>query len=184
MITLIRRINYTDDSKSGGNMKKLMIATMLLGIALSGAAMSKKTPVEPGAATLPQEDIKVTVLNAPDVPLADYKGKVVLLNFWATWCPYCVTEIPELIRLYEKYKEKGLVILSVDLKEAPGTVKEFAAKKGMTYTLFIDPTGEVAKTYNVSGIPTNVFFNKKGEKVYQDFTLPKDPEKFIEELLK
>ena len=165
-------------------MKKLIISLVVLGVTLSCSAMSKKAPVEPGTPTAGQADIKVTVLNAPDVPLADYKGKVVLLNFWATWCPYCVKEIPDLVKLYDKYKDKDLVILAVNLKEAPGTVKEFAAKKGMPYTLFIDPTGDVAKTYNVSGIPTNVIFNKNGEKIYQDFTLPKDPEKFIEELLK
>ncbi|MEI7903952.1 MAG: TlpA disulfide reductase family protein, partial [Candidatus Firestonebacteria bacterium] len=86
-------------------MNKFVILSMVSAIALSCTAMAKKPSVEPGKAaeTSARQNIKVTVLNSPDVPLADYKGKVVLLNFWATWCPYCVKELPDLIQLYNKY---------------------------------------------------------------------------------
>lgn len=106
-----------------------------------------------------------------------------MLVFWATWCPACNEEIPELIKLQEKFKDKNLAILAVSVSEKEKLVKSFAAKKGITYTVLIDSDGTTSKAYGIIGIPTNIIFNKKGEQVYRDNALPPGPEAFLEKLL-
>lgn len=101
-----------------------------------------------------------------EVRLSDLRGKAVVVNFWATWCPPCRREIPELIDAYERYRDRGLVVLGVDLQESDDQVREFAKEFGISYPLVIDRTGEVAEVWKIGGqfggIPSTYFIDRTG----------------------
>lgn len=114
--------------------------------------------------SLGQEAPDFTLMSIFDeqITLSDYRGKAVLLDFWATWCGPCEKEIPELSKLNSKYGEIGLVIISINLRENKSAVKSYAEKKGMNWITVIDPDGKVAEKYGVTAIPTLVLVDKHG----------------------
>ena len=95
--------------------------------------------------------------------LADYRGKVVFLNFWATWCPPCKEEMPAMERLHQRYKDKGLVVLaiSVDADGAP-IVTPFVNEYKLTFPIGLDRKMVVAEQYGVRGLPTSFLVDKQG----------------------
>ncbi len=101
-------------------------------------------------------------INGETVRLADFHGKVVLLDFWATWCGPCRMSISELKRLNKDFSDKDFVIVSVNLRENLGKVKSFASKEGMTWTILLDSQGQVADSYGVRAIPTFILIDKHG----------------------
>jgi len=90
------------------------------------------------------------------------QNKAVLINFWATWCPPCQEEIPDLIKLQEKYGESGLTILGVDVGESQAKVSRFVKKMGMNYPVVLDEDMEVARQYGIVGIPTTYLVSSDG----------------------
>ncbi len=98
--------------------------------------------------------------------LSDLQGQPVLLNFWATWCPPCREEMPELVAAYERYQAQGLVIVGVNLQEADEKVLEFAREFGIVFPLVIDRTSQVGEVWRldgpVRGIPTSYFIDASG----------------------
>jgi peroxiredoxin len=98
------------------------------------------------------------------VSLSSFRGKVVLLSFWATWCGPCKQEMPAMQKLYDKMKSRGLVIVAVDVGEDTETVAAFLKKAGYTFPVLLDSTGAIAGTslYAASAIPTNYLIDRKG----------------------
>ena len=95
--------------------------------------------------------------------LADYAGKVVVINFWASWCPECIDEMPSLNALYEKLRGKGLVVLGItsDRKQAP--VEQALRRVPVSYPILIETTGKVfIRQYTVIGLPTTVVVDRDG----------------------
>jgi len=133
-------------------------------------------------------DFTLKDINGNPVSLSSFKGKVVLLNFWATWCPPCRAEIPSMNKLQQMLKNKGLVILAVSTDRAVVDVKDFLKKNPVTFTIVVDYNLSVSRSlYKVFMMPTTFLIDKKGvivEKYFgeQDWT---DPEiiKEIEALL-
>jgi len=107
--------------------------------------------------------------------------KLVLLHFWTTWCPFCRAEISALNNLHGKYKDRGLAIVSVNIRESKNTVSKFTSSKGINYIVLLDQKAEVADMYGIRGIPTNFIINLKGEVIFKGHELP--DEKTIEENL-
>jgi len=103
------------------------------------------------------------------VSLASYKGRVVLLDFWATWCGPCRIEMPHVEKLYKELKAKGLVVFGIDFAEDPATVRSFLAKNTYTIPILLDTSGEVGRNYEAGSIPTLVVIGKNG-KVSSYFT--------------
>ncbi|SHH61694.1 Peroxiredoxin [Caloranaerobacter azorensis DSM 13643] len=101
-------------------------------------------------------------LEGKKVSLEDYKGKIVLINFWATWCPYCVREMPYLNKLYLENKDNDFVVLGIDVMESKSEVESFAKKGGYEFPILLDKEGEVARNYLVSGLPMSVMLDKEG----------------------
>jgi len=110
----------------------------------------------------PAPDFTLIDLDGNAVHLKDFRGKVVFLNFWATWCPPCRIEMPEMEELYQEYKDKDVAIIGVDLRESESSVKSFVEENGYSWTFVIDSTGEVARDYMVTLIPSSFFIDGDG----------------------
>ena len=96
------------------------------------------------------------------VRLSDYRGKVVFLNFWATWCPTCVVEMPAMEKLHRRLKEKAFVMVAVNLQESPARVKSFFEKLGLSFISLLDSSGAVGSGFAVRGLPTTFVLDKEG----------------------
>ena len=114
--------------------------------------------------------------------LYDYRGNIVLVNFWATWCPPCAVEIPHLVELYNKYKEKRFVILGLSLDTDPQKIKPFVKKKEMEYPVLLEAR-KLIKTYAIKGIPTAYLIDKDGSIVNKFVGYTPGAEKDIEKLI-
>ena len=162
--------------------KKLFYLLLIL-MFIFGGCKKKKTELAPqtevGAEIEPTQPVAETIpsttggnpapaftlqdLNGKDVSLADFRGKVVIIDFWATWCPPCVKEIPHFIELYEQYKDKGLAMLGISLdREGAGVVKAFVQKYQIKYPIMMTD-GKVDKAFGpITSIPTTFLINSAG----------------------
>ncbi len=91
------------------------------------------------------------------------KGKITLLNFWATWCPPCKQEIPTIQRLHDIMKSENFEIMAVDLGEAPKSVKSFLEENKISYPVYLDPKNSLANLYASRGIPSTYILDKNGK---------------------
>ncbi len=94
--------------------------------------------------------------------LKDYRGKIVLLNFTTTWCPYCKTDIPKLKKLYTSMKGKDFELISIYVAESPKKVASFVEKYSLPYTILVDTEASVARTYGIQGVPTKIVVARSG----------------------
>lgn len=111
--------------------------------------------------------------------LADHRGKVVLLNLWATWCGPCRYEIPELQSLHDRYKGKGFEVVGVSIDEGGAeAVREFVDEQKMTYPVVLDPEGKLANIMETSVLPTTVLLDRDGKVVWKKMgaVMPNDTE--------
>lgn len=111
-------------------------------------------------------DFRLERLGGGTLRLSDLQGRPVLLNFWASWCPPCRLEVPELVEAYERYRDDGLVVVGVNLQETNEKARQFAREFGMRFPIVLDREGEVAGVWRlggpVEGIPTSYFIDKRG----------------------
>ena len=121
-------------------------------------------PIEtnPNATKTKAIDFKLKNLNGKELSLSDLKGKKVFLNFWATWCPPCKAEMPEIEKLYQETKNSNLVIVAVEIGEPLSTVKPFIDSNRYNFKVLIDPDQKVAAQYNITSIPTSYFIDVDG----------------------
>jgi thiol-disulfide isomerase/thioredoxin len=176
-----------------GGSKARMIAVAITAIALLAIAIpfvwQPHVDAEPAAAAAPGEPAAVAAagteetaacmadakpanfnftvkdVDGNDVPLASYKGKVVLLNFWATWCGPCKAEIPGFVRIQEKYRDKGLVIVGYSVDDTAEKAKAYAAEYKMNYPILLGEGREdVQDAYGpIWGIPASFIISKDGK---------------------
>ena len=97
------------------------------------------------------------------VDFTSFRGKVVVLNFWATWCPPCRLEMPAMERLYQEFREKGLEIVAVNFMESRDLVQAFAEEQKLTYPMLLDSRAEIAEQYGVMRLPETVLIGRNGE---------------------
>lgn len=112
----------------------------------------------------PAPDFTLEDLEGNKVSLKDYEGeKIVLLNFWASWCPPCRAEMPDLDKLYKENKDDDFIVLAVNVGETEKTAKIFIEENGYSFPVLLDKTQEVGITYNTFSIPTSVMVDKEGK---------------------
>ncbi len=107
-------------------------------------------------------DFELRDLNDISRKLSSYKGHVVFLNFWATWCGPCRYEMPSMQRLYTEFKDDGLVIVAVDLQESKAQVKSFVEEYNLTFPVLLDKNGKVGAIYGARSIPTTFLLDRDG----------------------
>jgi peroxiredoxin len=115
-------------------------------------------------------DFTLTELGGKTWNLKEQRGKVVVLNFWATWCPPCRKEMPDLEKLYQQFKEQGLVILAISDEDA-GKVRPFIAGQKVTYPILLDPGRKVNELFQIEGIPKTFVYDRSGKLVAQSIDM-------------
>jgi peroxiredoxin len=115
-------------------------------------------------------DFTLTDLQGKSWHLADLRGKVVLVNFWATWCPPCRKEMPDLQALYDKFKDQGFVVLAISDEDA-AKVKPFITERKIGYPVVLDPGRKVNTLYEVAGIPKSFVYDREGKIVAQSIDM-------------
>ncbi|MES2708665.1 MAG: TlpA disulfide reductase family protein [Verrucomicrobiota bacterium] len=126
--------------------------------------LSPRQAVSGGIAQMP--DWTLQDMNGATVRSADYQGKVVLVNFWATWCPPCIAEIPDFIKVQEEYRARGLTILGISLDEGdPAAVRGFMKARGLNYPVLRGDSTVTAAFGDIKGIPASFLIDKTGRVV-------------------
>jgi peroxiredoxin len=108
------------------------------------------------------EDFRLTDLEGKSQSLSQYRGKIVLVNFWATWCKPCTTEMPAMQTIYDKLRDKGFVVLAINELEDDAKVREHIKQYGHTFPVLMDRDNKVANQFGVFGLPVSVFIDEKG----------------------
>jgi peroxiredoxin len=149
-------------------MKPSRITVVLMGLALLAAltalpalnvwSMGSRVP----AVGTMVEDFHLTDLEGKSQSLSQYRGKIVLVNFWATWCKPCTTEMPAMQAMYEKLRDKGFVVLAVNELEDEAKVREHIATYKHTFPVLLDRDNKVANQFGVFGLPVSVFIDQEG----------------------
>ena len=101
-------------------------------------------------------------LNGADVNISDFRGKIVFLNFWATWCPTCVVEMPSMEKLHRKLKDKDFAVVTISIQDSAAAVKRFFKQNKLTYTALLDSTGKTVPGFAIRAIPTTLILDKTG----------------------
>jgi len=107
--------------------------------------------------------IELDTLDGGKFKLADQVGKPVVVNFWATWCPPCRAELPAFEEVYKNNRDKGLVVVGVDVAESPEAVAKFVSDMGLSYPIALDMDGETTELYRIQGMPTTLFIGRDGQ---------------------
>ena len=142
----------------------LTAALLLLAVCIATANAAPPAPWEvEGLRDRPAPGFSLPTLpEAGAKSLADYRGSVVLINFWATWCGPCRREMPALNRLADRYRKQGLSVLGIALDDDPAVVRAFIRRLGVRFTILHDPGQQVASRYKVFAYPTSFLLDRQG----------------------
>lgn len=133
-------------------------ATVLLAlVALSAGATVPDSPAP---------DFTLRSMGGPNLRLQEQRGRVVMVNFWATWCGPCREEMPRLDRLYQKYRSAGFVLLGVNVDDDARNAQTLAAKLGVSFPLLLDTDHAVSKLYDLKSMPSTVLIDRDGRVRY------------------
>ena len=139
------------------------VKRIVLGAALAVAAGLAPAAVAPAGVA---PDFTLRSVDGPNLRLQEQRGRVVLVNFWATWCGPCRQEMPHLNRLYEKYRSSGFVLLGVNVDDDQRNAVGVASKLGLTFPVLLDTDKKVSQLYDLSAMPATVLIDKDGRVKY------------------
>ncbi len=147
-------------------MRNIIVFSLLLIVsgAVQASAPLADLFVVPEVARHDAPDFVSENLRGGNTGLADYKGKVVLLNFWATWCMPCRAEMPGMETLWQRYKDQGFVIAAVSVDEGSrGRIETFSKILDLSFPILLDPESKVSDLYKVSDMPTSFLIDRNGK---------------------
>ena len=142
----------------------ILVPVVVLGLVMAGCSNDtfNLPPAEEVNVGNAAPDFQVSDLDGKPVSLSDFQGKPILINFWASWCRPCRTEMPYIQQVYEEWSDKGLVVLAINIGETPSETKEFMQDYELSFPVLLDIKRLVAQEYNVWSIPTTFFIDKNG----------------------
>ncbi len=130
------------------------------------AAMPVASALAALAPSAPAPDFTLRSMGGPNLRLAEQRGRVVLVNFWATWCGPCRQEMPHLNRLYQKYRSSGFQLLAVNVDDNAKNAADLASKLGVSFPVLFDTDKTVSKAYDLSSMPATVLIDRDGRVRY------------------
>ena len=136
----------------------VLLASLTALPAFDGWSMGSRVP----AVGMQAEDFRLTDLDGKSQSLSQYRGKIVLLNFWATWCKPCTTEMPAMQASFDKLRDKGFAVIAVNELEDDARVREHIKQYGHTFPVLMDHDNKVANQFGVFGLPVSVFIDQEG----------------------
>jgi peroxiredoxin len=161
--------DYDQKRGSLSSRRNLVLLGVLATVLIIWVSRDKIQPVVPG--TLAPE-FEIANLDGDIVRLSDYRGQVVMVSIWATWCAPCRYEMPSMERLYQKFSDEGLEILAVSidsefgssdyLGRLGGDIREFADSLGLTFPMLHDPSGDIQQVYRTTGVPETFVVGRDG----------------------
>lgn len=131
------------------------VAVLLL-LTVTGCSTGYSSKIETA------RDFQLKSLDGQTVKFSDFKGKPVLLNFWASWCQPCREEMPYLQKVFDDYKAKGLVFYLINIGESPDTINKFFKDNGYSMPVLLDTDKSVGQSYRITGVPETFFIDKNG----------------------
>jgi len=137
--------------------KTTLVAMLLGSLAATGSVSAARDLV--GA---PAPDFTLSGLSGPNLRLSEYQGRVVMINFWATWCGPCRQEMPALQTIYQRYEPAGFTLLGVNVDAEPDGARRMAEEMGVSFPLLFDASKEVSKLYDVRAMPVTVLVDRDG----------------------
>ena len=149
--------------------KEVILAVLAIGAAAT--SISGQTPVTRApspAAINARLELRVTAVDGSEIDLSKLRGKVVLLDFWATRCPPCVEEMPKVLATYQKFHRKGLEIIGISTDESKEIVTSFVKARGIQCPQYLDEDREISDRWQIPGLPTMWLLDKKGFLVNMD----------------
>lgn len=162
-------IKNTENEKGLPKVALIIIILVVIGI-VTAIVLGGKKKFEPVGAGSEMIDFTLPDLNGKPVKLSDYKGKVIFLNFWATWCKPCEEEMPSMQALYKAFEGQQFEIVAVSVdKDGPEVVKNYVKKYGLTFTVLHDQKGKNKEIYKTTGVPETFIIDQNGiiaEKVW------------------
>lgn len=139
----------------------LILLFVGIGIVAIILIMSSNQPVSGEVGSHPE--FSATTLTGETVTLSDYRGQVVMLNFWATWCPPCRAEMPNIEAAYEQYQSQGFQVLAINNAESPAQIAPFASSLGLRFPVVLDTDARLQRQFALTGYPTSLFIGRSGE---------------------
>ena len=155
-------------------LQRLLGGGLLVAVAVGGTAHAERPSLSPllkpldlvgyaGGTTPP--GFNGRTLDSRPLSLTELRGKVVLVNFWASWCLECRPEMPVLERLHRELGPRGLAVVGINAREGTEAVRRYALELGLTFPLVLDPDGTINKSYGVIGLPTTFLVGRDGRAV-------------------
>jgi cytochrome c biogenesis protein len=108
------------------------------------------------------QEVRLTDIDGRQLSISAFRGRPLWINFWATWCPPCQRETPDLRAAYEAHRREGLVLVAISIQEPADIVREYVTRYGLTYTIGLDVSAAIMRTYGVYGLPTHYFVDRDG----------------------
>ncbi len=156
------------DRQPEGTKLRLAGLVAVLAVLAAAPAAAAKGALKPVKGAVAAGDFIAQDLRGKPTRFGETRGSVVLLNFWATWCPPCRKEMPAMEQLYRAYKDRGLVVLAVSQDQAPlATVRSFAEELKLGFPVWHDRDGLVGRQYSVPGVPTSYLIGRDGRIAYK-----------------
>jgi len=169
-------------------MKCWIVTTLIAGLLVLGSATPHPAAADAEAdyealnlihldESIPLPDVSLPDLKGDPVPLLSFRHRVVIINFWTTWCHYCERERAALEALYQIYKEDGLAVLAVNMGETEAQVRAYIEKHGLSFPHVMDPEARAEQAFGIQATPTNFLIDRRGHVVaggmgYRDWTGP------------
>ena len=138
------------------------VAAIVLSLALVLVLVSSVTPPALAVSSTPAPDFALQARGGQTINLSQYKGQVVMINFWATWCGPCRQEMPLLENIYKKYNKMGFTLLGVNVEPDSKPAEDWLKATPVSFPVLFDKESKVSKLYQVSGMPSTVIVDRKG----------------------